>query len=371
MIIGFDAKRLFFNGSGLGNYSRDTVTILSRHMPDDKLVLFSPRPGNRYGFVLPPNAETYCPTGLSARFPSLWRSYAMARDIRRNRIDIYHGLSNELPADIRRSGARSVVTIHDLIFVRMPELYKPIDRLLYTRKYRRSCQNADRIIAISLQTRDDLVNVWGIDPAKIDVVYQGCSPIFYAAADAEHKAAVRTRYRLPERYILSVGTIEPRKNLMLTVKAMAMGNLNIDLVACGRRTPYADQIEQYAREKGIAHRVHLLSEVKFTDLPAIYQMSQVMVYASFYEGFGLPILEGLNSGIPVITSQGGVFPETGGDAALYVDPYNAEAMLDALQRTLGDTALRETMIRKGYQYAQHFREAQIAQNLLGVYQKLR
>ena len=371
MNIGFDAKRIFFNGSGLGNYSRSTVELLSRYRPDDRYVLFSPRPGNRYGFEVPPNAEVRYPSGRAGRAaPSLWRSYGMASDIRRSGVAIYHGLSNELPADIRRSGARSVVTVHDLIFVRMPELYKPADRWLYTQKYRRSCRNADRIVAISLQTRDDLVNVWRIAPEKIDVVYQGCSPIFYEPAAPEQRAAVRAKYHLPERYILSVGTIEERKNLMLTVRAMAAGRLDIDLVACGRRTPYADRIEQYAREQGIAGRVHLLSEVTFTDLPALYQMSAVMVYASFYEGFGIPILEGLNSGIPVITSAGGVFPETGGDAALYVDPYNVDAMADALQRTLGDESLRNDMIRKGHLYAQRFREERIARDLTEVYHRL-
>lgn len=367
MHIGFDAKRLFFNGSGLGNYSRSTAELLLKYAPENRYTLFSPKEGNRQGFVAPDNVGIITPQGVRALSGSLWRSYAMSRAIRLSGVDIYHGLSNELPSDIERSGARSILTMHDIIFVHKPELYKPADRWLYTRKYSRSCRNADRIIAISRQTKDDLVNYWNIPDEKIDIVYQGCNPVFERPVSDKIKKEVASRYELPERYILSVGTIESRKNLMLTVRAMIEGELDMDLVACGRHTPYADEVMEYAACNGIGSRVKMLHSVPFADLPAIYQMARTFVYPSFYEGFGIPILEAFNSKLPVITTQGGVFPETGGDACIYIDPTNADAMVDALQRTWNDESLRSDMVLRGLAHAQNFREQVIAENLINVY----
>ena len=369
MRIGFDGKRAFFNGTGLGNYSRSTVRILAEQRPENEYVLFSPKAGSRVGFVPPEGVSTLLPGPFGRLLPSVWRSYGMASAIRRSGVELYHGLSHELPCDIGRAGVRSVVTVHDLIFVRRPELYKPFDRAIYTRKYRRSCRQADRIIAISRQTRDDLIELWSIDPQKIDVVYQGCSPIFCRRVGEEQREAVRRKYDLPGEYLLSVGSIEARKNLMLTVQAMAERRLDIRLVAVGRRTPYSDSILRYAEEKGISDRIRFIHNAAFEDLPAIYQMSRLLVYVSFYEGFGIPILEAFSSGIPVITTRGGVFAETGGDAACYVDPCSVAEMGDALDRILSDEELRQGMIARGLVHAERFSEPRIASDLMRVYEK--
>ena len=371
MRIGYDAKRLFFNTSGLGNYSRSLVEAMSNYYPEDQYVLFTPKAGNPCAFPLKEEMEVLGPEGFFDRcFPTLWRSMGMGRSIRRHGIGLFHGLSNELPADIRRSGARSVVTLHDIIFVHHPELYKPADRRIYTQKYRSSCLNADRVIAISRQTKDDLVNLWHIPEEKIDVVYQGCNPVFYNTASEESRAVVRAKYRLPERYLLSVGTIEERKNLMLTVEALVRGAIDIDLVVCGRATPYTDRIREYAARHGITERIHFLHGVTLDELPPLYQQAEALVYASFYEGFGIPILEAFESRIPVITSEGGVFPETGGDAARYVDPYDSASMVGALRAVLGEAALRKEMIEKGVRYARNFRQEVVVRNIRNVYDKL-
>lgn len=370
MRIGFDAKRVFFNRSGLGVYSRSTVGLLAKYAPENHYTLFSPKRGNPVGFDIPEDVEVVYPHGLAAKAPSLWRSYGMAADIRRNGIKIYHGLSHELPSDIRRAGVRSVVTMHDIIFVHHPELYKPADRYIYTQKYKRSCRLADRIVAVSEQTRADLVGEWNIDPAKIDVVYQGCDPQFAVEASPEKRDEVRAKYGLPGDYVLSVGSIEERKNLMLTVRAMAEGKLDIRLVACGKHTPYADKIMEYAAANGIAGRIQMLHNVSFADLPAIYQMADAFVYTSLFEGFGIPILEALNSRVPVITTAGGVFTETGGNACLYVNPFSPEEMAEALRRALGDTILRQDMVAKGLAHAEKFTEPIIAANLTKVYHSL-
>ncbi len=372
MKIGFDAKRAFFNRSGLGNYSRSTIGLLCRYAPHNEYVLFSPRRGSSAGYTAPTGTRTLYPCGAAARVPSLWRSYAMSGSIKRGGVELYHGLSNELPRDIKRAAVRSVVTIHDLIFERFPELYKPADRWLYRSKYRDSCLRADRIIAISLQTKADLVDLWGMPPEKIDVVYQGCDPMFYDAVTTARMEEVKRRYNLPPRFILSVGTIEERKNLMLTLRALTIlgPHSDVDLVACGRQTAYAAEIKEYARKHSLAERVHLLDGVDFADLPVIYRLSEVSVYASLFEGFGIPILESLASGIPVITTRGGVFPETGGGGCLYVDPHSVDEMTGALQSILAGGELKAGLVQKGLQHAALFGEERIATNLEEVYRKV-
>jgi glycosyltransferase involved in cell wall biosynthesis len=370
MQIGFDAKRAFFNRSGLGVYSRSTVSLLAKYASKNRYTLFSPKAGNPAGFAVSEGVDVVYPHGLASAVPSLWRTFAMAGSIRSSGVDIYHGLSHELPADIHRARVRSVVTMHDIIFVHHPELYTATDRRLYTLKYKRSCHAADRIIAISEQTRADLVNEWNIDPAKIEVISQGCDPQFEVEASPETRAEVRARYALPERYILSVGSIEERKNLMLTVQAMAEGRLDVHLVAFGRHTPYADRIMEYATAHGIADRISMHHNARFGDLPALYQMADGFVYTSLFEGFGIPILEALNSRVPVITSAGGVFPETGGDACIYVNPFSVEQMVEALRSVLSDSSMRADMITRGTAHAARFAEPLIAQNLTRLYRLL-
>ena len=373
MRIGYDAKRLFFNRSGLGNYSRSTVGLLARYHPENDYVLFSPRDprgGEGIDFPLMEQMHVRYPHGLWGSAPSLWRVGRMGHAARSEGLDIFHGLSNELPSDIRSAHARSVVTMHDLIFVRYPQLYKPFDRAVYKKKYRRSCQAADRIIAISNQTREDLIDYWHVPEEKIEVIYQGCNPIFSEKASAARKAEVRKRYDLPKEYIVGVGTIEPRKNLLQTVTAVATGGLDIDIVAVGRATPYADLLRKIAARYDILDRLHLVHDAAFEELPAIYQMSRAAVYNSVFEGFGIPILEALNSGVPVITTSGGVFEETGGNAALYVDLNDTEGMVEALRRALYDRKAREEAIMRGYIHAAKFREEAIAENLMKFYRSV-
>lgn len=370
MNIGFDAKRLFFNGSGLGSYSRSSVENLCRYFPKNNYTLFSPKKGNPQNFNTDLCDNIIYPTGIASIAPSIWRSFACSGSIKKSGIDIYHGLSNEIPLDINRANLKSVVTIHDLIFIRFPELYKPIDRKLYIEKYGISCRIADHIIAISNQTKDDIVNFLEIDPEKISVVYQGCSPIYYNKSTEEQKNELRKKYQLPNQFILSVGTIEKRKNVMLTLQAIVEGKIDINIVICGRRTPYVDIIMAYAQNNSIANKITLIHNILTPELPTLYQMSIATVYTSIFEGFGIPIIESLNSGVPVITSQGGVFPETGGDACLYVDSHNTESMINALQRILSDVELRLSLAEKGYKHVEKFREEQTALKMMAVYNKL-
>ena len=367
MNIGFDAKRALFNRSGLGNYSRSTIGLLSRFYPDNKYYLFSARNSPE---LLQPSYNQFIiePTpGLSASFPSLWRSWGIHHQIKNRKLDIFHGLSNELPWSIKRCGVKSVVTIHDLIFLRYPEYYPFIDRQIYTIKFRHACQVADKIIATSESTKQDIISFFGTDPKKIQVVYQTCDPVFSIPVSLEKKDEIKNKYNLPDRYILYVGTIEKRKNALTLVKAYLKEDIVIPLLIAGKPTDYLVEINEYLKQNPSGDRIIFRHEIESVDLPALYQSAALFVYPSVFEGFGIPILEALYSGIPVVTSTGSCFAETGGDAALYCNPNDAEEMGTLITNILKDQDLIKTMKKKGFAHAQKFNEENVAANLLRVY----
>ena len=370
MHIGFDAKRAFLNNTGLGNYSRFTINALCRSYPDNQYSLFTPSTGNDQLYIPPGACNTIVPGNLwKGGLKSYWRTYGLPRLLSREKINLYHGLSNELPFGMDKTGARSVVTIHDLIFLRHPELYRAIDRRIYQKKVNYAVKAADRIIAISRQTRDDLVELTGADPDKIRVVYQGCNPWFYDKVSDDVKQSLRVKYNLPEQFLLYVGTIEPRKNLLQIIKAMHLSSIEIPLVAVGGKTPYYNQIQQYIEENNITN-IQFYQRIENQDLPGVYQMAEAFVYPSSYEGFGIPVLEALNSGIPVVTSRGGCLEETAGNGALLVDPMNTEELGTAINRVLSDNKLRQQLVRDGKKHALSFREEKTIASLYEVYQEL-
>lgn len=376
MKIGFDGKRANANNTGLGNYSRFVVGSLAENYAENKYLMYIPRHKANREYDAIVQAHTSVESLLPQRklwrgaLRSLWRTKAIVGDIRRDGIDIYHGLSNELPVGIHRAGCRSVVTIHDLIYARFPELFKPIDRWIYGLKFKYACRHSDAIIAVSDCTKRDIVEFFGTDPDKISVIYQGCDPQFARLYSQEQKEACRTKYNLPKRFISSVGTLEERKNILLAVKALEHLPTDIHLVACGRNTPYSERVAQYAAEHGLAERVHLISGVSYTDLPLIYQLSEVMVYPSRFEGFGIPIIEAQSSHIPVVAATGSCLEEAGGDAALYVAPDDDEALAEAVSKILGDEKLRTTMVDKGLENVKRFTREKIASDIEALYKSL-
>ena len=371
MRIGFDAKRAFLNASGLGNYSRNMINYLTKQYPGNEYFMFTPKFAKSFDFVNGDSAQIILPHKIFQKaFPSYWRSYGLSRELKKYNLDVYHGLSNEIPYNIQKSSVKSVVTIHDLIFLRFPTLYKRTDRNIYETKFRHACRNADTIIAISQQTKQDIVTFFGIDESRINVVYQGCNPIFYQKSSHEEKEKIRKKFNLPSQFILSVGTIEERKNTLQIIKALHKHHIDIPLVLAGRFTPYVQKIKAYIRQNQMENRVMLLHEVETASLPALYQMSEVFVYPSVFEGFGIPIIEALNSETPVITTISGCFSEAGGPDSLYVYPQNIDELAEALKRVLSDKELKEKMIKQGSQYALNFREEKIAADLIKVYEQV-
>lgn len=368
MRIGYDAKRAFNNHRGLGNYSRETIRIVASHFPDSQLDLFTPKIDSSIRFDCPKNATVIQPKHTI--LTSIWRTFGITQEAKKQQLDLYHGLSHELPVGIEKTRIPTVVTMHDLIFIRHPELYPFIDRKLYKIKYLRSCRMADRIIAVSQQTKNDLIELWGINEDKISVIYQGCHPAFCQQVTENQKQSVRKKYNLPETYLLNVGAIEPRKNQLLILKALKAGAIDIPLVIAGRKTDYLSELQQYINKNHLQSQVIILPNVDFNDLPALYQSASIFIYPSQYEGFGIPIVEALQSGVPVIAAKGSCLEESGGPDSRYVSPNDEAELAEQIMIISRDNHLRNNMIENGKAYAQQFSDEAIANHLMELYQSL-
>lgn len=373
--IGFDAKRIVRNFTGLGSYSRTLVNDLSAILPKNiQLLLYTPDEGReelRSQVEETPRMKYVLPEGIPLRLVrDLWRMKGIVADLKRDGVYLFHGLTGELPLGIKKAGIKTVVTIHDLIFMHHPEYYNWIDTKIYAWKFKKTCREADRIIAISECTKRDIMRFGGVEPQKIDVIYQSCSTEFKVRESEKKLHEVHSAYMLPQRYIVSVGTIEERKNILLAVKALPMIPDEVSLVVVGRPTPYTDKVKAYVEANNLGNRVKFLHGVPHKDLPAIYQMAEACVYPSRYEGFGLPIIEAIQSGLPVVACTGSCLEEAGGNDCIYVKPDDAYAMAEALKQMLVGAPGREERILRSQQYVKRFEGNDVARKVLDVYCKL-
>jgi glycosyltransferase involved in cell wall biosynthesis len=291
-------------------------------------------------------------------------------DLQRDGVQLYHGLSGELPIGIHKSGIRSVVTIHDLIFLRHPEFYHWLDTKIYAWKFRQTLKEADHVIAISECTKRDILYYGDIDEGKISIVYQSFAPRFTADVIDEQRSQVRTTYQLPERYILNVGSIEARKNILQAVQALPLLPDDVALVIVGRHTSYTDRVLQYVQEHHLEQRVFVLHGVPDVHLPVFYAMAEAFVYPSVYEGFGIPIIEAISCGLPVVACTGSCLEEAGGPDSYYVQPGDVEAMADAIRHTLIGAEGRELRIENSQKYIRRFGGCSVASQVADIYQRL-
>ncbi len=363
MKIGFDAKRVFNNFTGLGNYSRFVIDGLSTYHTDNEYFLYTPK------IKANPEVAKYLegdkftirqPDGVPGAW---WRTFSIAEDIRKDKLDVFHGLSNELPMR-KPHGLKTILTVHDLIFLRFPEYYGMIDVSIYKWKLKKACESADVIVAVSQQTANDLKDFLNVDEKKLKVVYQGCHPSFYRRVPTED---VRKKYSLPKEYLLYVGTLEKRKNAGLIIKALAMMKTKIPVVLVGKPTKYIAELEGLIKRYDVREQVNFVYNASFADLPAIYQAASLFVYPSVFEGFGIPIVEGIASGVPVITSNGSCFSEAGGPDCIYVNPSNPEELADSITMVLENADLRATMVDASQKYIEKFAPRVIAGELMKVY----
>jgi glycosyltransferase involved in cell wall biosynthesis len=382
MNIGFDAKRAYHNQTGLGHYSRTLIHSLAKCYPDHEYFLFNPKQSSHFEFE-EENIHEILPHGFpSIFFRSAWRSSWVKKDLKKLKIDLYHGLSHEIPIGIQKTKIKSVVTIHDLIHERYPEQYNPVDVKIYSKKFRYACCHADTVIAISEQTKKDIIEFYGTPSEKISVCYQSCNPAFAEQLTEPQKRIVQLKYELPVKFFLYVGSISERKNLMNICKAIFIlrNELKAPLVVIVDGGKYKQQVKDFVKQNNLEKKIIFLSErasakssksfQSAVDFPAIYQSAIAMIYPSFFEGFGIPVLESFWSKLPVITSTISSLPEVGGDAAYYVNPQRAEEIAEGMKKIYGDIQFANDLKEKGWQQAQKFTQKKCTETVMNVYKSL-
>ena len=363
MRIGFDAKRLYNNFTGLGNHSRTTIDILTAEFPENEYYLYTPKV--RLNDVTRPYLElkgchTMQPHGVMRG--GAWRTYGLVNDLKRDGIELFHGLSNEMPMGMFHSGIASVVTIHDVAFRTFPDMYHWHDRKIYNVKWQYACNHADRIIAISECTKRDVLEFYNVPDHKVDVVYQPVNPRYYTPVEKSDVSP----------YMLYVGSINSRKNLLGIVKAMELmpKDLQIPLTIVGGGGSYKQQVKEYIATHHMEHLFVWTETMDNVELQKLYTNALMLVYPSFYEGFGLPVVEAQLCGCPVVTSNVSSLPEAGGPYSLQADPNSPEDICNQMMKLLTDEDFRQAQSQGGRQYAmQTFHPSVLAKQLMDVYNK--
>jgi len=371
MRIGFDAKRAFMNSSGLGNYSRTLIGSLLDNFPGHEYVAFTPAITNNLGNELTATGKLKVvlpPKLLSGLLSSWWRSSMISEDISAQHLDIFHGLSNELPKHIPFS-TKKVVTIHDLIFLRHPEWYPFIDRNIYYKKFRYACKNADVVVTVSEQTRQDVFHYFNTAEEKVKVIYQSCSDHFFQCEPGNVLMEFKADKKLPEKYILYVGTIEERKNLFTLVQALVHVE-GISLVVIGSKKKYFEKVKAFIDSNGLQERIIFPAATSARELKHYYQAAAAFVYPSRYEGFGIPVIEALSSRVPVITSDTPALKEAGGPGTIYIHPDDAVTLATKLNQVLQDSTLREKMISDGLIHVKQFHSKETSAQMMKLYNSI-
>jgi glycosyltransferase involved in cell wall biosynthesis len=377
MRIAIDYTPAAHQRAGIGRYTRGLVQALTRLDAADQYTLL----------VLGQAGAHFTPTRLPANFnlrfvpiSDRWATVLWYRlnlpvpvDLFTGRADLFHGPSFTLPP----SFMPSLLTVHDLSFLRYPQGAHPALLAWLTKAVPRSLRRARHVLADSENTRADLIELMNVSTGQITVIGAGVEERFRPVTDPETLAHIRARYRLPDRFVLSVGTLEPRKNLTgliaafnhlaTTMEAPSTADLHL-VMAGGKGWLYAD-IFAAAEASPIRERIHFVGYVADEDLPALYSLATLFAFPSHYEGFGIPVLEAMACGTPVVCADNSSLPEIAGDAALLVEASDTDALADAMQRLLVDISLREKLIQRGHEQAKKFTWEKAARRLLGVYEE--
>lgn len=369
MNVGFDARLAFYNRAGIGTYIRHLVQGLPAAAPGDRFIVFrmwkdhEPRGGHRAPNVLPRAAFTPCHHPLER--------WAFGAEVAATgllaRLDLLHSPDHIPP---QWTGGASVITVHDLAFLRYPETHAPESRRYYGQIHW-AVRRADLILADSLATKHDLVNLLRVPPERIRVVYPAPPPGM-ARPPERAVRSLRESLGLTRPYILFVGTLEPRKNLVRLVQAFAQIQhvFGGELVLAGAPGFGAEEVHAAASAAPVRGRVRLVGRVQAEDLPALYAGAEALVMPSLYEGFGLPPLEAMACGTPVVASNVSSLPEVCGDAALLCTPTDVASIATALERVLTDSALRRQLIEKGRARVRSFTWQRTVHNVLACYREV-
>jgi glycosyltransferase involved in cell wall biosynthesis len=352
---------------------RELVNALSRCDQQNDYRLFIAGATNTLIPTSPGSNFSYRTTRVSPRWLArIWQRMRVPLPVEfyTGSIDLYHATDFVLPPT--RPGTRTIVTVHDLSFVRVPDAATPRLKAYLDQVVPRSVKRADHVIADSSATKQDIIDIYNIPEEKISVLLSGVSTHF--KPEMEHRPQIQKRYNLPEKpYIFSVGTVQPRKNYERLVRSLAQlhtHGYDVDLVIAGGKGWLDGPLYQTIIDTGMKDFVHLIGFADDRDLPMLYSAAECVAFPSLYEGFGFPVLEGMACGTPVITSNVSSLPEVAGDAAIMVDPYNVEMITDALIQVLSDQHLRNNMIQRGFTQAAQFTWEAAATNLLSIYDRV-
>jgi glycosyltransferase involved in cell wall biosynthesis len=373
--IGIDYTAAYEQGAGIGRYVRGLIRALSAVDIQTPYRLFVAGASRRLLPPVPGPNFSWFPTRITPLwFARIWYRLQIPLPVESfiGRVRLYHATDFTLPPTF--PGTRTLLTVHDLSFVRAPEATTPVLKAYLDQVVPRSVKRASHVLADSQATKDDLVELYGTSPEKITVLYGGVEPNFVPVNDPAARKAVRQRYNIPDvPYILSIGTVQPRKNYARLIQALAaLGPQckDVHLVIVGGRGWLENPIYQAVKDFQLTDRVHFTGFARDEDLPALYSDAICLAYPSLYEGFGFPVLEAMACGTPAVTSTVSSMPEVAGDAALLIDPYNVEALVDALRRLLTDESLRSTLITRGFVQAARFTWDRSAHQLREHYQNL-
>ena len=300
--------------------------------------------------------------------PSVWRLFGQWKQIRALELDAYHGLSGEIPIQSKGGTIPKIVTIHDLIFLSHPHFYKIWDRIIYRFKFRYAVKTADHVIAISEQTKLDVIKYFKTNAEKVTIIYQGCSDAFKKDYSKEELEFTRKKFNLPAEYIINVGTIQERKNALSLIKAIKGTAYHVVLV--GKEKKYADKIHEYVSKHNLKEQVTFLKNINVKELAMTYQNATVFCYPSVCEGFGIPIIEAMYSKIPIIVTRGGCFPEAAGPDAIYIEPYDIKQIREKLHWIFKNPEERQKLAQKGFRYVQRFSDKNVGQSLLKLYKSI-
>lgn len=370
MKIGFDAKRLFNNHTGLGNYSRDLVEGLKLYQPDLELHLY--HPGSVSEEFSQFSKSPYRYHSPNKAIGSYWRRKTIVKDLLKHKIDLYHGLSHELPHGIRKKNIKSVVTIHDLIVKKIPSTFNRIDRSIYTYKFKQAISQSDHVVAISESTKNDIIEIYGANEKDISVIPPSINETFYQPFNQEELDQYKQKWELPESYFICVGSVIERKNMLNVVKAYRFipKEDRVPFIVVGRGNRYLAEVKQTVQEAGLEELFDFRENVSSQDaLKAHIQAAQAMVYPSIYEGFGIPCVEALCLSTPVITSNVSSLPEAAGPGAFLINPHQPEDIATAMRAVLRAEDLNER-VEQGIIYSKRYSQESVASQMANLYREL-
>jgi glycosyltransferase involved in cell wall biosynthesis len=373
MRIGIDASPILKERAGVGNYTYQLIKQLSRLDRVNQYVLFychHQDVRNRVMKLENPNFES-----KTVRFPikimkMFWASVRRPKvDRWVGKVDLYHSTAFYLNPT---SSGKSILTIFDVNFLAMRKFTLWSGRWHFAPKMRDYTRRSHNIITVSESSKREIIKYLNVPDEKISVIYGGYSDIFKPKADDRISGEVRKKYNIKGNYLLYVGTLEPRKNLLGLIRAYSQSRAKEDfiLVLAGGRGWKYENIFKLVRKLKLENRIIFTGYVPENDLPGLYQDASLFVYPSFYEGFGLPPLEAMACGIPVVVSNTTSLPEVVGDAGVYVDPNDIEQIAFSIDTVLSDSELRRNLIQRGVERAKLFSWEKTAKETLELYKQV-